>query len=103
MITSKRDIDTFRNIAKLCCKQDRTYANGKLALYITIDSFNYETDSIVINIHPYNDKYSVSLNHMLSVLQSHGIYKDYSIDRTTHIYKNDRERAFRKTSIAEEI
>jgi hypothetical protein len=99
MITSKRDIDTFRNIAKLYCSLFKI----KGELHVTIDSFNYQHETIEAYFHPIGGRLYFSLDYMLSTLQEYGIYKDYSIDRTTHIYKNDRERAFRKTSIAEEI
>jgi hypothetical protein len=103
MITSKRDIDTFRNIAKIYSKRDRLYEEGELVAYTTIDGFDYNNETFLVNVHPYNDKYIITIDDALRIIQSEGVYKNYSIDRTTHICKNDRERLFRKTSIAEEI
>ena len=99
MITSKRDIDTFRNIAKLYCSLFKI----KGELHVTIDSFNYQHETVKICFQPLRVRYICSLDYMLSTLQEYGIYKDYSIDRTTHISRNTMERLVHRTSISEEI
>jgi len=103
MITSIRDTKEFRNIAKLHASLDRVYEEGKLVCYSTIDSFNYDEETVILNVHPYNDKYVLGIDQLLQSIQSAGMLKDYSIDRTTHISRNNIERLFYRTTIAEEI
>lgn len=114
MINNKRDIERFRQIAKPFAKD--SIAKDSIT---TIDNFDYIKESVTVNtrylvtkkglipsfefVCAENIKNIVSIDEMLKNIKSIGIYKNYSIDRTTNICTTPMERAVVRTTVAEEI